>query len=207
MSEATRRGDAAKPAEASATTEEWRASIGARVSAAHAMLGLVIGDLTLEQVNHVERAGVLPIAFSLLHVVGSEDRAVTRYLGGGPSVWESAAHAARIGLVGPVPYRGTPLEEAGRVRFGDLGAWREYQREVFARTERVLANAPLALFDEDAFPEGRPAAVKGSFLQALVPSGPIRVRDVCEAYLLQHASRHLGEIEHARALVGLGGLG
>lgn len=189
------------------TTERWRTEIGARVSAVHTMLAQAVEDLTPEQVNHVERAGVLPLAFSLLHVVGSEDRSVTRYLRAGPSVWESADWVTRIGLGGGVPYRGTSLEEAGRVRIGDLGAWREYQHDVFTRTEHVLASVPLTLFDGEAFPEGRPPAVRGSFLQLLVPSGPIRVREVCEAYLFQHACRHLGEIEHARALVGLGGLG
>jgi hypothetical protein len=188
------------------TTEEWRWSIGARLTAAHTLLTLAVADLTLEQVNHVERAGVLPIAFSLMHVVGSEDRSVTRHLGGGPSVWDSADWAERIGLVGPIPYRGTSIDEAMTVRLGDLDAWRQYQQAVFMRTEHVLANAPLALFDEDAFPDGRPPSSQGSFLQTFVPDGPILVRDVCEAYLFQHAARHLGEIEHGRALVGLQGL-
>jgi len=171
------------------------------------MLTSAVADLTLDQVNHVERRGVLPIAFSLMHVVGSEDRTVTRYLGGGASVWDSAGWAERIGLSGPIPYRGTPMDEAMKVRFRHLDGWHEYQRDVFTRTEHVLTNAPLGLFDEDAYPEGRPAPGPGSFLSLLVPDGVVRVRDICEAFLFQHACRHLGEIEHARALVGLGGLG
>ncbi len=188
-------------------TEQWRASICARVTAVHVMLTSAVADLDVEQVNHVEREGVLPIAFSLMHVIGSEDRSVTRYLDGGASVWDSADWARRIGLGGPIPYRGTALEDALKVRFTDLDAWREYQRGVFVRTEHILTNAPLALFGEDAFPDGRPEASPGSFLTLLVPDGVIRVSDVCEAYLFQHAARHLGEIEHARALVGLRGLG
>ena len=190
----------------SGATEAWRTSICARVTAAHVLLGRAVADLTLAQVNHVERGGVLPIAFSLLHVVGSQDRAVTRHLGAGASVWDSADWAEQIKLVGPVPYRGTPMAEAMKVRFGDLDAWRAYQQAVFQRTEHVLANAPLSLFDEDAFPDGRPPTTDGSFISLYVPDGPIFVRDICEAYLFQHATRHLGEIEHARALVGLGGL-
>ena len=44
---------------------------------------LAVADLTLEQVNHAERKGVLPLAFSLSHVVGGQDRTVTQYFGGG----------------------------------------------------------------------------------------------------------------------------
>jgi len=105
-----------------------------------------------------------------------------------------------------MPRRGTPMADAEKIQFGDLDAWRAYQRAAFERTRSSLANAPLARFDEDAFGGTRPPAARGSFLFALVPSGPIRVAHCCEAYLFQHASRHLGEIEHARALVGLGGL-
>jgi len=111
-----------------------------------------------------------------------------------------------VGLAGDLPKRGTPMADAEKVQFGDLGAWRAYQSAVFARTGSSLANAPLARFDEDAFGGTRPPAARGSFLFILVPSGTIRVMDCCEAYLFQHAARHLGEIEHARALVGLGGL-
>lgn len=189
------------------TTEAWRSSIGARVTAVHALLTAAVADLTVDQVNHVERPGVLPIAFSLMHVVGSEDRVVTRHLHGGKNVWDSAGWAERVGLDGPIPYRGTPVDEAMRVRFRHIEQWREYQRDVFVRTEHVLANAPLAVFDEDAFPEGRPRETRPGFLSLLVPEGRVvRVRDICEAYFFQHGARHLGEIEHARALVGLVGL-
>lgn len=195
------------PTATSLATEAWRMSICARVAAADDLLDLAAADLTLDQVNHVERTGVLPIAFSLLHVVGSQDRTVSQYLADdAATIWDTADWAKRIGLVGAPPRRGTPMDEAERIRFGDLGAWREYQAAVFAKTESALANAPLEIFDRDAFGGERPPAARGSFLFLLVPSGPIRVRDVCEAYLFQHASRHLGEIEHARALVGLGGL-
>ncbi|MEK7863558.1 MAG: hypothetical protein AAB295_09880, partial [Chloroflexota bacterium] len=80
------------------------------------------------------------------------------------------------------------------------------QAAVFAKPESALENATLALFEKDAFGGERPPAARGSFLLLFVPSGPIRVMDVVEAYIFQHAARHLGEIEHARALVGLGGI-
>jgi DinB superfamily len=187
-------------------TEAWRRSIGARVAVMNGMLDAAVADMTLAQVNHRERSGVLSIAFSLAHVVGGQDRSVAQLLDRGPSLWESGGWAKRVGLAGDLPKRGTPMADAEKVQFGDLDAWRAYQSAVFARTGSSLANAPLARFDEDAFDGTRPPTARGSFLFMLVPSGPIRVMDCCEAYLFQHAARHLGEIEHARALVGLGGL-
>jgi hypothetical protein len=98
------------------------------------------------------------------------------------------------------------MAEAERIRLGDAVAWRVYQTAVFARTERALATLPLSRFAEKAMDRPPADALRGSFLALLVPEGEIRVTDVCEAHLFQHAVRHLGELEHARALVGLGGL-
>jgi hypothetical protein len=120
-------------------------------------------------------------------------------------LWESGGWAGRVGYTGELPERGTPMSVAEAIQFKDVDAWREYQSAVFARTGSAIANTPLARFDEIAVTE-RPANAAGSFLFILVPSGPIRLIDACEAYLFQHAARHLGEIEHARALVGLGGI-
>ncbi len=187
-------------------SEEWRASIVRRIAAAHALWQQGVSDLGVQQLNHVERAGVLPIAFTLMHLVVTEDRNTARYLAGGAPLWEEERWAERVGLVGAPPVRGTPLAEAERIRLGDARAWRVYQTEVFARTERALAALPLARFAEKAMDRPPADALKGSFLGLMVPDGEIRVSDVCEAYLFQHAVRHLGELEHARALVGLGGL-
>jgi hypothetical protein len=190
----------------SAASEEWRASIVQRVAAVHALWQQGVSDLTLEQVNHFERAGVLPIGFTLMHFVVGEDRNAARYLGADALLWDQQGWARRVGFAGDPPIRGTPMADAERIRLGDVDAWRAYQTVVFARTERVLATLPLGRFAEKAMDRPPADKLKGSFLALIVPEGEIRVSDVCEAYLFQHAVRHLGELEHARALVGLGGL-
>lgn len=188
-------------------TEAWRASITARVTAIDHMLDAAVADLTVDQVNHVERDGVLPIAFSLIHVVASQDRSASRHLADGARpLWDDGGWADKVRLSGVVPLRGTAMADAMKTRFGDMDAWRAYQSAVFERTEHLLANAPLEVFSREAFGNDRSALGRNSFLALFVPSGPIRVVDVCEAYLFQHACRHLGEIEHGRALVGLGGV-
>ncbi len=186
--------------------EEWRASFARRIGAVHALWQQGVADLTPSQVNHFERPGVLPIAFTLMHLVVGEDRNAARHLGAGALLWDEQSWAERVGLVGEPPVRGTPMQDAERVRIADLDAWRVYQTAVFARTERALATLPLGRFAEKAMDRPPADKLKGSFLTLFVPEGEIQVSDVCEAYLFQHAVRHLGELEHARALVGLGGL-
>jgi hypothetical protein len=187
-------------------SEEWRASIIQRLGAAHALWQQGVYDLTIAHVNHFERQGVLPIAFTLMHFVVGEDRNAAKYLGAGALLWDEQEWATRVGLVGEPPMRGTPMADAERIRLGDVDAWRVYQTAVFARTESALESLPLGRFSEKAMDRPPAAALKGAFIALLVPEGEIRVSDVCEAYLFQHAVRHLGELEHARALVGLGGL-
>ena len=189
-----------------AASEEWRASIVQRIAAVHSLWQQGVSDLTSDQVNHVERAGVLPIAFTLMHLVVGEDRNAARHLGAGALLWDEQGWARRVQLVGEPPVRGTPMADAERIRLGDVDAWRVYQSAVFARTERALASLPLDWFAGKAMDRPPADKLKGSFLALIVPEGEIRVADVCEAYLFQHAVRHLGELEHARALVGLGGL-
>lgn len=180
-------------------TEDVRASLLQRVRAAHRLFGLAVADLTVEQVNHFERKAVLPIAFSLAHAVISEDRSISRLLGV-PMLWDQ--HADRVRLAGGVPFRGTPMSEAEQVRIGDIDAWRAYQRAVHSRSEELIAAAPLTRLGE-AYPTKPEGA---AFLALLVGDREVRVIDALEAWVFQHAIRHVGELEHARALVGLGGV-
>jgi hypothetical protein len=193
-------------ARSGAVADEWRASIIRRIAAVHALWQQGVSDLALGQVNHFERPGVLPIAFTLMHYVVGEDRNAARYLGLDAMLWDQEDWAARVGLVGVLPMRGTPMADAERIRLGDIDGWRRYQTAVFARTERALATLPLDRFADKAMDRPPADTLRGSFLALIVPEGDPRVSDVCEAYLFQHAVRHLGELEHGRALVGLGGL-
>jgi hypothetical protein len=171
----------------------------------HAFWDQAIADLSLEQVNHHERPGVLPITFSLFHYVNGEDRSVGERLLAEPAIW-SDGWAARTGIDGGPIRRGTPLAVAEQVRLTDLDAWRAYQRAVFARTEAALAALPDERWDEVVFP-AVPDSFKGGFLDYLIGDGQVRLGDLMDVLLYQHGMRHLGEIEHARSLVGLQGVG
>jgi len=175
-----------------------------RLRALHGLWDRGVADLTLDQVNHVERAGVLPIAFTLVHYVRGADAHALDLLDLEGLLWDE--HSAHFGFTGVIPSRGTPMADAERVRIGDLGAWRTYQRAVFDRIEQGLENMTEQRLALPMFGGGRPESLKGGFLAAYVPEGTITRRHAIEAWLYQHGCRHLGELEHARALVGLGGL-
>ena len=183
--------------------EEMRASLLQRIGGAEKLWTLATGDLSVDQVNHFERQGVLPMAFTLLHAIAGQDNS-RRALFGGPLIWSS--YAARVGYEGKLPGRGTAMEIAEQVRVKDMNAWREYQHEVFAATQAAIRDASIERLGERfAMP---PEVYAGGFLELLTGTADrVRVIDVAEAWIYQHAIRHVGELEHARALVGLRGVG
>jgi hypothetical protein len=176
-----------------------------RVRAMHKQWTQVTTDLTLDQVNHHEREGVLPIAFSLHHYVVGEDRAVAQRIYGAAPLWESDGWAERVGATVPSVTRGTPIAVAETLRFADYDAWLGYQSAVFARTEAGLETLPDERWDDVLF-QRLPDQLKGGFLDLVVGDNPVTLGDLLDVFVSQHGIRHLGEIEHARALVGLQGV-
>jgi hypothetical protein len=185
----------------------WIESLQRRIEAMHELWRLGTSALTLEQVNHHERPGVLPIAFTLMHAVRSEDNSISRSVLDEPTLWERDGWAERVGVSVPDVGRGTPVEEAERSHVRDLDAWRAYQSSVFARTELALSFLPAERFSERPLGNTLPDWASGSLLSLVVaPGQPATLIDLLECFVYQHGIRHLGELEHARALVGLGGV-
>lgn len=177
-------------------------SLARRIRTMHRLWRAAVSDLTLEQVNHHERSGVLPIAFSLLHYVRGEDNVISANVLKGPALWDEGGWAAKIGVTIEQVPRGTAMDEAERIRFGSIDVWREYQSAVFQRTDSALHNLPIT-WNEELYDGTVPASLEGAFIWYVIePGGPV---DAIECFVYQHGIRHLGEIEHARALVGLGG--
>lgn len=177
-----------------------------RMRPVHASWQEAVADLTLEQVNHHERIGVLPIAFSLMHLVNTEDFRSCEYLGDRPSLWERGSWAGKVGNTVPAVFRGTPMDVAESLRFGDIDAWRAYQTAVFAQTIDLLTAMDDARWDDIVMP-AIPESQRGGFMHLLVGDGQVTLGDRLEVVLYHHGIRHLGELEHARALVGLHGVG
>ena len=178
----------------------------ARLRALHALWQRGVADLTVAQVNHVERAGVLPIAFSLSHFMRVQDQSASGPFLRQPSIWDEGGWATKIGVTVDRMGREESVEEMEHIRFGDFGAWREYQTQVIARTQGVLDALTEEQLAEVLMPQLPPNMQKIFCAMVIGPGAPLRKLEVLECWIYQHGMRHMGEIEHGRALVGLGGM-
>jgi len=181
-------------------------SLRNRIRAMNTLWERAISDMTLEQVNHHEREGVLPIAFSFSHFMRAQDQAVSRPFLGEETLWVTGGWAKNVGISIDTLGREETVEEMQHLRFGDLDAWKQYQVEVIARTNRVLETIDAPVLAQVLLPQ-LPPNMQNIFCGIVVgPGNPIRKLEVLECFVYQHGLRHMGEVEHGRALVGLRGM-
>lgn len=187
-------------------SEMFVQSLRNRVRAMNTLWERALSDMTLDQVNHHEREGVLPIAFSFSHFLRAQDQSISRIFLGEAPLWESGGWAARVGVTVDSFGREETVEEMQHLRFGDLDAWRAYQSRVLARTDRALETLTASRLAEVVLPR-LPPNIQNIFCGLVIgPGNPIRRLEVLECFVYQHGLRHMGEVEHGRALVGLRGM-
>jgi len=170
----------------------------------HSLYYQAVGSMGIEHVNHFERDGVLPIAFSLFHSANLED-ASFMLITGVPPVWD-AAWQRRVGLAVDDHGKHLTVAEMVHQRIGDYEAFREYQRIVFDRTEAYLDVLDPAELTRVVIGRPFPPQIESTFSARVAGPDGVTVLDALECWLYQHGLRHMGEIELARALVGLGGM-
>jgi hypothetical protein len=172
--------------------------------AMHSLYYQAVSSMDVEHVNHFERAGVLPIAFSLFHATNLEDASFV-LITGAPPIW-SPEWQARVAMA--IDDHGKELTVAEMVhqRIGDYAAFAEYQRAVFDRTEQHLDGMEPAEFRRVVVPRPLPPRLESTYSARVAGPGGITVLDALECWLYQHGLRHMGEIELGRGLVGLGGM-
>ena len=181
-------------------------SLRNRIRAVNTLWERAVSDMTLEHVNHHERSGVLPIAFSLNHFMRAQDLSISRFFLEEPPLWDSGGWAKRIGVTVDRLGREESVEQMERLRFADFSAWRAYQSGVIERTSRVLESISEEMLAQVVMPS-LPPNMQNIFCGIVVgPGNPIRKLEVLECFVYQHGLRHMGEMEHARALVGLRGM-
>ena len=179
-------------------------SLQRRMRAMHSLWEDAVATMDLDQVNHVEREPVLPIAFSLFHFVQIEDGSATM-LGAGDMVYDDS-WADRIGLTIADHGKHRTVDEMVHQRIGDYDAFTKYMALVFDKTESWLAGLDPAALTEVVVARPFPPHIATTY-SARVAGGPGITRlDATECWIYQHGLRHMGEIEHARALVGLQGM-
>jgi hypothetical protein len=179
-------------------------SLRRRMRAMHSLWYDAVATMDLDQVNHVEREPVLPIAFSLFHLAQIEDGSVLM-LGGPQMVWDDT-WAQRIGLAIDDHGKHRTVDEMVHQRIGDYDAFREYQRLVFDKTEQWLDTLEPQDLTELVVPRPFPPQIASTFSARVAGEAGITRLDGIECWVYQHGLRHMGEIEHARALVGLEGM-
>jgi hypothetical protein len=179
-------------------------SLQRRMAAMHSLYYQAVETMELTHVNHFEREGVLPIAFSLFHYTNMED-ASFMMITGVPPVWnDDWQEKVQVAINDHGKHR--TVDEMIHQRIGDYEAFKDYQRTVFDRTEAWLADLDPAVFTNVLIQRPFPEQVASTYSARVAGPGGITVLDATECWLYQHGLRHMGEIELARGLVGLGGM-
>ncbi len=175
-----------------------------RMRTMHSLYYQAVGSMELEHVNHFERAGVLPIAFSLFHYTNMQDASFMLLTGQAP-IWNDEWQA-RVRMAINTHGKEETVEVMLDQRIGDYDAFKEYQRSVFDRTEGHLAAMDPTDFERVIIPPPYPPQIASTYSARCAGPQGITVLDGFECWLYQHGLRHMGEIELARGLVGLGGM-
>lgn len=183
---------------------EYRSSLHRRLRAVHSLYYDAVSTMNLDAVNHVTQPGVLPIAFSLVHQVLIEDASVA--FAGGPAPQFSPRWADAMNLAVVDDGKARSVEDMMHQRIGDFEAFREFQRLVFTATEDFVTNIDPARFSDVIVEHPYGPSLANTFSARVGGESGISRSDAIESWIYQHALRHMGEIEHARALVGLSGM-
>ena len=179
-------------------------SLQRRMKAMHSLYHQACDSMDLEHVNHFEREGVLPIAFSLFHIVNMIDASFMMMTGTMP-IWNQEWQD-RVEMSVNDHGKHRTVDEMVFQRIGNFEAFKEYMRSVFARTEAWLETLDPAELDRVVIPRPFPPQIASTYSARVAGADGITLLDATECWIYQHGLRHMGEIELARGLVGLGGM-
>ncbi len=179
-------------------------SLQRRMRALHSLYDDAVATMDLDQVNHFEREGVLPIAFSLFHITNMID-ASFMLMTGTPPIWdEKWAERVKPAIADHGKHR--TVAEMVHQRIGDYDAFKEYMAMVFTRTDDWLETLDPAELTRVVVPRPFPPQIATTYSARVAGPQGITLLDATECWIYQHGLRHMGEIELARGLVGLGGM-
>lgn len=179
-------------------------SLQRRMRALHSLYLDAVGTMDLEHVNHVEREGALPIAFSLFHIVNMMDASFMLLTGQAP-IW-GEEWQARVRMAVDDHGKHRTVEEMSHQRMGDYESFQAYMRLVFERTESHLATIEPDDLTRVVIERPFPPQIASTYSARVAGEPGITVLDGFECWIYQHGLRHMGEIEWARGGLGLGGM-
>ena len=179
-------------------------SLQRRMRAMHSLYYDAIATMDDEHVNHFEREGVLPIAFSLFHIVNMID-ASFMLMTGTPPIWNDEwAERVQMSIGDHGKHR--TVDEMVNQRIGNYEAFKEYLGAVFSRTEAWLDQLDPAELTRVVITRPFPPQIASTYSARVAGEQGLTLLDAAECWIYQHGLRHMGEIELARGLVGLNGM-
>jgi len=179
-------------------------SLRRRMSALFSLYREAATTMSIEQVNHQEREGILPIAFSLFHYINIQDMSCMM-LTGEPPIYNDE-WTARIQPAIANHGKERTVSEMQFQRIGNYQAFIEYMNAVFARTEKWLMNLSASELVRVVSKRPFPPQIASTFSARVAGEAGITVLDGIECWIYQHGLRHMGEIELSRSFVGLTGM-
>ncbi len=179
-------------------------SLQRRMKALESLYEQAVTTMDLDHVNHFEREGVLPIAFSLFHYLNMHDASFMMLTGVAP-IW-NAEWQQRVQMTIDDHGKHRTVDEMIHQRIGNYDAYIDYQRAVFARTHAHLAAIDAGELDRVVISHPFPPQIASTYSARVAGPQGITVLDGFECWIYQHGLRHMGEIELARGLVGLNGM-
>lgn len=179
-------------------------SLQRRMKALHSLYHDAVATMDIDHVNHFERDGVLPIAFSLFHIVNMID-ASFMIMTGTPPIWNDE-WAERVDMTIEDHGKHRTVDEMIHQRIGDYEAFQEYMVAVFDRTEAWLADLEPDELNRVVVERPFPPQIASTYSARVAGEVGITLLDATECWIYQHGLRHMGEIELARGLVGLQGM-
>ena len=179
-------------------------SLQRRMKALHSLYDQALDTMTIDHVNHFEREGILPIAFSLFHITNMIDASFMMITGTAP-IWNEDWNARVRPAIADHGKHKTVDEMIGQ-RIGDYEAFQEYLQLVFGRVHEWLAQLPPEELTRVVIARPFPPQIASTYSARVAGEAGITVLDAVECWIYQHGLRHMGEIELARGFVGLGGM-
>jgi len=179
-------------------------SLRRRIRALHSLYSDALATMDLDQVNHFEREGVVPIAFSLFHIANMIDASFMLMTGIAP-IWD-AHWEARVQPAIADHGKHRSVAEMVHQRIGDYVAFKEYLEAVFSRVEEWLDTLDASELTRVIVRRPFPEQIASTYSARVAGPEGITLLDAAECWIYQHGLRHMGEIELARGLVGLGGM-
>ena len=179
-------------------------SLQRRMKALHSLYDQALSTMTIDHVNHFEREGVMPIAFSLFHIVNMIDASFMLITGVAP-IWNDEWKARVNPSIADHGKHKTVDEMVGQ-RIGNYEAFQEYLQLVFGRVHSWLETLDPNELTRVVIVRPFPPQIESTYSARVAGDVGITVLDAVECWIYQHGLRHMGEIELARGLVGLGGM-